>query len=71
MQKFNIQAIISCPICGSKYKQQMPKIGKHMNSKCVFCHTVFGINNTNDCCVYCTYSNILCPEAQKKINKIK
>lgn len=71
MLKMNTEAIMSCPNCGSKYKQKMPQIAKHINSKCVFCHTVFGITNTNECCVYCTYSNVLCLEAQKKINKRK
>lgn len=71
MLKINTEAIMTCPICGSKYKQKMPRIGKHINSKCAFCHTPFGITNINDCCIYCAYSNILCPEAQKKINKKK
>jgi len=66
MPKIKSDAIMSCPNCGSKYKIKMPHIGKHINSKCVFCHTVFGINNTNDCCVYCTYSDVLCPKAQKE-----
>jgi len=69
MLKIITEAIMSCPICGSKYKQKMPQIGKHINNKCVFCHTIFGINNTDDCCVYCKYSNVTCPKAQKKINK--
>ncbi|WP_410504587.1 GDCCVxC domain-containing (seleno)protein [Maribacter sp. ACAM166] len=62
---------MNCPNCGSKYKQKMPQIGKHMNSKCVFCYTVFGIKNSKDCCVYCSYSNKLCPEAQKINTKNK
>lgn len=69
MPKIEFKAILTCPNCGSKYKQNMPRIGKHMNSKCVFCHTVFGITDINDCCVYCAYSDMLCPEAQKNINK--
>ncbi|ADV50273.1 hypothetical protein Celal_2998 [Cellulophaga algicola DSM 14237] len=67
MSKINREAVLNCPVCGSKYKQKMPQIGKHINSKCVSCNTVFGINNTNDCCVYCTYSDVLCPKTQKKI----
>ncbi|WP_394336253.1 GDCCVxC domain-containing (seleno)protein [Arenibacter echinorum] len=62
---------MSCPICGSKYKEKMPQIGKHINSRCVFCHTLFGIKDTNDCCVYCTYSDKICPKAQMKIKKNK
>ncbi|MFD2915665.1 GDCCVxC domain-containing (seleno)protein [Psychroserpens luteus] len=66
MIKINKEAIMSCPICGSKYKKIMPQIGKHINSECVFCHTVFGINNMSDCCVYCVYSDVSCPKSQKK-----
>jgi len=66
MLNIETEAIMNCPICGSKYKQKIPQIGKHINSKCVFCHVVFRINNVNDCCVYCSYSDKLCPEAQKK-----
>lgn len=71
MVKINTEAIISCPVCGSTYKKKMPQIGKHINSKCVSCHTVFGINDINDCCVYCKYSDVSCPKTQKKINKKK
>jgi transposase-like protein len=69
MPKINTKAIMTCPICGSKYAQKMPKIGKHINYKCMFCNSVFGITNINDCCVYCKHSNALCPIAQKKANK--
>ena len=69
MSKIITEAIIKCPNCGSKYKQNMPKIGKHINSKCVFCHTLFGIHNIKDCCVYCTYSDVKCPKAQIQLKK--
>jgi hypothetical protein len=69
MLKINTEATMHCPICGSKYKQKMPQIGRHINNKCVVCHTFFGIKNINDCCVYCSYSNVICPEAQKKTKK--
>lgn len=65
MLKNDTEAIICCPVCGSKYKQKMPQIGKHINSKCVFCHTVFGIKNSDECCVYCTYSDKSCPQSKK------
>lgn len=67
MLKNNKEAMMCCPNCGSKYKQKMPLIGKHINNQCVFCHTFFGITNSDDCCVYCKYSNVLCPKAQKNI----
>lgn len=69
MVKINTEAILCCPNCGSKYQKQMPLIGKHINSKCVFCHTVFGVKDTNDCCVYCAHSDVVCPKAQKRLNK--
>jgi len=69
MTKISTEAIMSCPECGSKFKLKMPLNGKHINSKCVFCQAVFGINDTKDCCVYCTYSNRSCPASQRKQKK--
>ena len=70
MHKIITEAIICCPVCGSKYKQKMPQVSKHINTKCVFCQTIFGIKTVNDCCVYCAYSNVLCIEKQKNKEKI-
>jgi|26BtaG_2_1085354.scaffolds.fasta_scaffold00008_62 hypothetical protein len=69
MAKINIETTITCPSCGSKYQQKMPRKSKHINHKCVLCHTVFGISDITECCVYCAYSNELCPQAQKQKNK--
>ncbi|WP_412176274.1 GDCCVxC domain-containing (seleno)protein [Formosa sp. PL04] len=69
MLKIITEAIINCPNCGSKYQLKMPKTGKHINSKCVCCHTLFGIQNIKDCCVYCIYSDVKCPKAQIQLKK--
>lgn len=69
MNKINTEAIMQCPNCGSKYKQKMPQLAKHINNKCVVCSTFFGIGHTKECCVYCSYSNVICPTAQRELKK--
>lgn len=64
------KAILQCPLCSSKYIEKMAFKNKQLSSRCVFCNTVFEIINKSECCVYCSYSNVLCPEKQSEnLNK--
>ncbi|WP_394854129.1 GDCCVxC domain-containing (seleno)protein [Imperialibacter roseus] len=71
MPKIQTEAILECPSCHSKYRVQMPQRGKHLNSRCVFCGEVYSIKSEDECCVYCQYSNLLCPAKQKINSKNK
>ncbi|MFH6968871.1 GDCCVxC domain-containing (seleno)protein [Flavobacterium sp. FlaQc-28] len=63
------KAILQCPECDSKYTERIPLKGKILSSRCVFCSAVFEITQPEQCCIYCAYGNVPCPEKQNEIKK--
>jgi hypothetical protein len=57
------ECTVTCPKCGFKKKEIMPTdvcVGKYV---CKNCDTLL-IAKDGDCCVYCSYSDKVCPPEQ-------
>ena len=57
------QAKLTCPRCGYDQILDMPSDACQFFYECVNCKTVLR-PNAGDCCVFCSYSNVLCPSKQ-------
>ncbi|MCB9812986.1 MAG: hypothetical protein H6772_01135 [Pseudomonadales bacterium] len=65
MPKIDLKAILVCPECGTKQTAIMPVENKQHFYKCA--NEQCGANiatKENDCCVFCSHSNKLCPAKQ-------
>gem|GEM_PF-2736561 len=56
---------MTCPACGAVKLETMPACGLQMEYDCAACG-VRSVPRTGDCCVYCSYSDIICPTQQGK-----
>lgn len=57
------KAIISCPLCGFKKEEEMPTEACQHFYKCSNCDEMLSPKK-NDCCVFCSYSDSICPPKQ-------
>jgi hypothetical protein len=56
-------ARITCPECGFGKEENMPGDTCQFFYECTNCYAVLR-PNAGDCCVFCSYSNVLCPPKQ-------
>jgi len=56
---------VTCPSCGFRKDETMPEKGSVYFYTCTHCNKVltpiFG-----DCCVFCSYGSVMCPDEQKR-----
>ncbi len=59
-----LQSVIVCPVCGFQTEETMPIDSCRFFYQCLNCKTVLKPIK-GDCCVFCSYGSIKCPEIQK------
>lgn len=59
--------IMTCPKCGTKKDAEMPTAYQERQYTCEACHAKLTVAD-DECCVFCAYSNMLCPIQQQKRN---
>ncbi len=59
----NIRAKLKCPECGYVQGVEMPVSACQYFYECVNCKKVLKPKE-NDCCVFCSYADRLCPPKQ-------
>jgi hypothetical protein len=57
-------AVLSCPHCGERLREQMPDEGSVLHTKCFRCG-LFIHKRPGSCCVYCSDADIPCPQEQR------
>ena len=57
------KAIITCPKCGFKKEEEMPKDACQYFYTCTSCGEVLKPKE-GDCCVFCSYADSKCPSKQ-------
>jgi hypothetical protein len=57
-------SIITCPNCGHKKEEEMPLDSCQFFYECENCKKLLR-PLAGDCCVYCSYGTVRCPEKQK------
>jgi hypothetical protein len=62
--KIILDSVITCPVCGHSELETMPIDACQFFYECKNCHTVLK-PNPGDCCVYCSYGSVLCPQVQE------
>ena len=67
MDNITYSNIITCPNCGSRSKEVMPENACQYFWQCPKCKTILKPLQ-NDCCVYCSYGDIVCPPKQMDSN---
>ena len=63
--KIKLQSVITCPNCGHKKEETMPKDSCVFFYECESCKILLKAK-TGDCCVFCSYGNVPCPPIQIK-----
>lgn len=58
---------MKCPHCGHIEPEVMPTGYKEKEYCCKSCKTLLKAQE-GECCVYCAYSNMICPAQQEKRN---
>jgi len=61
------EARIRCPECGQESREEMPEHACLHFFECPGCHTVLR-SREGDCCVFCSYSDAVCPPRQRNID---
>ena len=59
-------SILTCPYCGHKMEEKMPKDACQFFYECKQCHKILKPLD-GDCCVFCSYGTTLCPSIQKDV----
>jgi len=62
-KKLILETIITCPNCGHKKEETMPVNACQFFYECENCKAILKPKK-GDCCVYCSYSTVLCPPMQ-------
>jgi len=57
------EATITCPECGADKREAMPENACRHLYTCASCGTILRPRE-GDCCVFCSYSDQLCPPRQ-------
>jgi rubredoxin len=58
-----LDAVITCPSCGAQSREVMPENASQHFYRCTGCGKVLRPRE-GDCCVFCSYSDQLCPPKQ-------
>lgn len=61
-----LQSTITCPNCGHKKEETMPSTACQFFYKCEVCQTVLK-PNAGDCCIYCSFGDVVCPPRQNEL----
>lgn len=61
-----LQSTITCPNCGHKKEETMPFTACQFFYKCEVCQTVLK-PNAGDCCIYCSFGDVVCPPRQNEL----
>jgi hypothetical protein len=62
-----IDAKLKCPFCGKIEETEMPERHSETERPCKFCDKLMQASGA-DCCVFCKFSNTICPPQQEKRN---
>ena len=60
-----LEAKILCPHCGFSKEETMPTAYSEDRYECTRCHAILKPKK-GECCVFCSYSNTVCPPVQEK-----
>ena len=60
-----LEATLTCPHCGFSKEETMPTAYSESDYTCTKCRTKLK-PKAGDCCVFCSYSNTICPPQQEK-----
>ncbi|CAH8282213.1 hypothetical protein EV196_105335 [Mariniflexile fucanivorans] len=60
-----LKSEITCPNCGHKKEEDMPKDACQFFYECENCKNVLRPLE-GDCCVYCSFGTVACPSIQEK-----
>ena len=58
-----LESILTCPNCCFEFKQEMPENTCQYSYRCPSCESVIKTPK-GECCVYCSYGDYPCPQAQ-------
>jgi hypothetical protein len=58
-------ALIECPKCKASKEETMPLYFRQMYYACSACGHQVEVGE-EDCCVFCAFSNVICPSGQEK-----
>jgi hypothetical protein len=58
-------AVLTCPECGAKHKEEMPTDACQHFFKCGECGVMLKPKE-GKCCVFCSYADTKCPPEQEK-----
>ncbi|MFA6541292.1 MAG: GDCCVxC domain-containing (seleno)protein [Bacteroidota bacterium] len=58
-----LTSILTCPRCGFKKEETMPVDACRFFYECTQCKTVLRPKQ-GDCCVFCSYGTVPCPDKQ-------
>jgi hypothetical protein len=70
MRNLELNSTITCPKCGFQKKELMPTNSCQFFYACLECKSILKPIK-GDCCVFCSYGNIVCPPKQENISKKK
>ncbi len=63
METIILYSVIKCPSCGYSKKELMPTDSCQYFYECENCLKILKPKN-GDCCVYCSYGDVICPSKQ-------
>ena len=66
MKEIKTLARLICPQCGSAQDTEMPTDACQFFYECVSCSAVLR-PQPGDCCVFCSYSDTVCPPKQTEV----
>lgn len=61
-------AVLICPKCKTKHKEEMPTDACQFFYKCNVCGEMLKPKE-GECCVFCSYADSKCPPEQEKENR--
>jgi hypothetical protein len=63
MKYLVVKTRIKCPYCGIEKGEEMPLYIRTRSYLCEYCKKTIEPKK-NECCVFCSYGSIKCPQAQ-------
>ncbi len=60
-----LDSIITCPLCGHKKEEIMPRDSCLFFYECENCKAMMK-PKSGDCCVFCSYGSVPCPPIQEQ-----
>lgn len=69
-ERFKNISVVTCANCGYKKKYRMPRYAMQTIYNCPRCKTVHQ-TEAQECCIFCHYGTVACPNGQKKSKLIQ